>query len=46
MKEFSVWVRGTEVNDYLLTKEEAESLAFEYTQDGYTDVIIEKYNKL
>ena len=46
MKEYTVWVGGTEVNDYYLTKEEAENLAFEYKDDGYDDVIIEKINKL
>ncbi len=40
MKKFSVWVGGTEVNDYLLTREQAENLAFEY--EGYDDVIIEE----
>lgn len=46
MKEYTVWVGGIEVNDYYLTKEEAESLAFKYKDDGYDDVIIEKINKL
>lgn len=45
MKEYTVWVGGVEVNDYYLTKEEAENLAFEYEDDGYDDVIIEKINK-
>ena len=40
MKKFNVWVGGTEVNDYLLTREEAEILAFEYEDNGYNDVII------
>ena len=44
MKKFSVWVGGTEVNDQLLTREEAEILAFEYEDDGYDDVIIEEVN--
>jgi hypothetical protein len=42
MKKFSVWVGGTEVNDQLLTREEAEILAFEYEDNGYDDVIIEE----
>ena len=42
MKKFSVWVGGTEVNDQLLTREQAENLAFEYEDDGYDDVIIEE----
>ena len=45
MKKFSVWVGGTEVNDQLLTREEAENLAFEYEKDGYDDVIIEEIKK-
>ena len=35
MKRFSVFVGGTEVNDYLLTREEAENLAFEYEDSDY-----------
>lgn len=46
MKEYTVWVGGTEVNNYYLTKKEAENLAFEYEDDGYDDIIIEKINKL
>ena len=46
MKEYTVWVGGVEVNDYYLTKQEADNLAFEYEDDGYDDVIIEKINKL
>lgn len=42
MKNYSVWVGGVEVNDYYLTKNEADNLAFEYKKDGYDDVIIEK----
>jgi hypothetical protein len=42
MKKFSVWVGGTEVNDQLLTREEAEILAFEYEDNGYDDAIIEE----
>jgi hypothetical protein len=45
MKEYNVWVGGVEVNDYYLTKQEADNLAFEYEDDGYDDVIIEKINK-
>ena len=43
-KRFTVWVGGFEVNDYLLTKNEAEILADEYEEDGYDDVIIEEIN--
>lgn len=42
MENWSVWVGGIEVNDYYLTKDEAENLAEEYRQDGYDDVVIEE----
>lgn len=41
-KYFTVWVGGFEVNNYYMTKEDAEKLAFEYEVDGYDDVAIEK----
>ena len=41
-REFSVWVGGTEVNDYFLSKEEAEKLAEKYKNDGYEDVQIQR----
>lgn len=41
MEKWTVWVGGIEVNDYYLTKEEAEDLAQEYEADGYDDVQIE-----
>lgn len=41
-EKFTVWVGGVEVNDYYLTKKEAENLAEEYRQDGYDDVVIEE----
>lgn len=40
---FSVWVSGGEVNDYLLTKQEAEDMADEWRSEGYDDVEIEEY---
>jgi len=40
--EYTVWVGGVEVNDYLLPKEEAEELADEYRENGYDDVSVEK----
>ena len=42
-KKFVVWVDGVEVNDYYLTKKQAEDLAFEYEEDGYDDVVIEEH---
>ena len=41
---YSVWVGGTEVNDYYLTETLAEELANEYIEDGYDDVKIEQIN--
>lgn len=37
---YSVWVGGVEVNDYYLTKEQAEELAELYKADGYDDIEI------
>lgn len=42
MKHYTVWVGGVEVNDYYLTKQEAEKLAQEYINDMYDDIVIEK----
>jgi len=39
---YSVWVGGMEVNDYPLTKDQAESLTEMYKLDEYSDVKIEK----
>ena len=41
---YSVWVGGLEVNDHLLTKEEAYKVAQSYIDDGYEDVAITDYN--
>ena len=40
-KNWTVWVDGTEVNDYYLTKEQAEILAAEWADDGYEPIIEE-----
>lgn len=45
LKNHTVWVGGVEVNDYYLTKKEAEDLAFKYESKGYDDIIIEKVQK-
>ena len=37
---YTVWVGGSEVNDNLLTRSEAEDLANEYREDGYDDVVV------
>ena len=41
-KGYTVFVGGVEVNDYYLSHEEAERLAGEYCEDGYTDVNVIK----
>ena len=38
---YTVWVGGTEVNDYYLTLYQAKNLAWEYLADGYDDVAID-----
>ena len=38
--QFTVWVGGIEVNNFLLTKEEAQKLANQYIIDGYDDVVV------
>ena len=45
MKKYTVWVGGGEVNTHYLDKNNAEKLAKEYINDGYTDVIIEIINE-
>jgi len=42
MQNYVVWVGGVEVNDYYLTKEQAEKLAKAYKDKGYDDVVIER----
>ena len=39
---YTVWVGGTEVNDYYLNESKAHALAQQFKNDGYNDVIIEK----
>lgn len=41
---YTVYVGGTEVNDFYLTKPEAEHLASLYEEDGYDDVVIVQDN--
>lgn len=42
MNNYSVWVGGGEVNDFLLDRSQAESLALDYIDKGYEDVYIWK----
>ena len=39
-KTYTVWVGGTEVTDYLLTKDEAMAIATVFIEDNYDDVCI------
>ena len=39
-KTHTVWVGGTEVTDYLLTKSEAVALSTVFIEDGYDDVCV------
>jgi hypothetical protein len=41
---FTVWVGGLEVTDYLVGCGEALSIARYYSDNGYTDVSIERTN--
>ena len=40
-----MWVDGSEVIDYLVTREEAQEIADNYKEDGYEEVIIEQYTQ-
>ena len=40
---YSVFVGGVEVTDFLLTKKQAENLAEDYRNDGYDDVQVYHY---
>lgn len=45
MTSYTVWVGGIEVNNFYLTREEASTIAEEYSNDGYEDVQIEEITK-
>lgn len=42
--KYTVWVGGIEVNDTLMPKEEAKTLANLYRLKGYEDVHVERYS--
>ena len=42
MSNWTVWVGGGEINDYLLTEPEAHELAQIWKDKGYTEVVAEK----
>lgn len=41
---YTIWVGGTEVNDYYVPLEIARRIALYYIEQGYTDVAIERVN--
>ena len=43
-KMWTVWVGGSEVNNYYLTKEQAKEVAQVWKDDGYEDVVIQAVN--
>ena len=43
---FSVWVGGVEVNDNLLTLDEAQRIAKNWLDGGYDDVQIDAYREV
>ena len=42
---WTVWVGGSEMHSHLLTKGKAISLANEWFNRGYNDVVVEEVNK-
>ncbi len=43
---FSVWVGGVEVNDNLLTLDEAQRIAKNWLDEGYDDVQLDAYREV
>jgi hypothetical protein len=41
MNQYTVWVDGLEVNDYLLTESQAQHIADLWRSRGYCNVVIE-----
>lgn len=41
--KYTVWVGGIEISDYLLNKEDAEAVVKLWNDEGYDDVVMEKY---
>jgi hypothetical protein len=42
MSKWTVWVGGSEVNDYHLTQDQAQKLAQTWIDEGYDEVVIEE----
>ena len=40
---YTIWVGGVEVNSHLVSREEAYRIASNWRNDGYTDVIVERF---
>ena len=40
---YTIWVGGVDVNSHLVSREEAYRIASNWRNDGYTDVIVERY---
>jgi hypothetical protein len=45
MSKWTVWVGGTEVNDFYLTEAEAKEIAQAWKDKGYDEVVAERVNK-
>lgn len=41
-EKWTVWVGGSEVNDFYLSHDEALSISQEWKDNGYEDVVIEQ----
>jgi len=41
-EQYTVWVEGTEVNDYHFSKQQAEHLSEVYKEHGHTDVQVQR----
>ena len=39
---WTIWVGGSEMSDYYVTKEKAEDIALQWRQAGYDDVIVQE----
>lgn len=40
---YTIWVGGVEVNSHLTNREEAYRIASNWRNDGYADVIVERF---
>jgi hypothetical protein len=42
MSKWTVWVGGSEVNDYYLSQKQAQNMAQAWIDEGYDEVVIEE----